>query len=141
MYDYSLYLQIVGTFQIGSSSSEPKPYQKAFNSCIWLIGTARNAILVIVCGFIGYSFCLNGPPPFKVIGDVPQGLPLIQAPPFGYEQMINSTTGESITHTFFNMVADLGSGIIVVPLITLLESIAVCKAFGEFLSVYNRNYK
>ncbi|KAJ8977085.1 hypothetical protein NQ317_003639, partial [Molorchus minor] len=48
-------------------------------------------------------------------------------PPFGYEEERNSTT---ITHTFLDMVTDMGSGIIVVLLITLLENIAVCKAFG-----------
>ncbi|KAJ8928375.1 hypothetical protein NQ314_019106 [Rhamnusium bicolor] len=92
------------------------------------VGTARNAILVIVCGFIGYSFCLNGPPPFKVIGDVPQGLPAVKPPPFGYYEDNNGTT---VYHTFFEMISNLGSGIIVVPLITLLENIAVCKAFGK----------
>jgi len=28
---------------------------KVINKSLWLIGTARNAILVIVCGFIGYK--------------------------------------------------------------------------------------
>lgn len=112
--------------------SNPTPYQTAFNKTVWLISTARNAILVIVCGFISYSFCLNGPPPFKVIGDIPQGMPDIKIPPFGFEEVVNATTGETITHTFWEMVSELGSGIIVVPLITLLESIAVCKAFGKY---------
>lgn len=124
-------LQIIGTFKIGPKDpdAEPESYQKAFNSCVWLISTARNAILVIVCGFIGYTFCLNGPPPFKVIGDVPQGLPTVMIPPFGYSEILNSTSGESIAHSLLDMISDIGSGIIVVPLITLLENIAVCKAF------------
>lgn len=123
-------LQILGTFKIGPTEpdAELKPYQKAFNSCVWLISTARNAILVIVCGFVGYSFCLNGPPPFRVIGEVPQGLPAVQIPPFGYSEEINGTTVE---HSLLDMISELGSGIIVVPLITLLENIAVCKAFGK----------
>jgi hypothetical protein len=29
--------------------------QKVINKSLWLIGTARNAILVVVCGFIGYQ--------------------------------------------------------------------------------------
>lgn len=51
-------------------------------------------------------------------------MPNFQAPPFSYVSG-NSTIG------FFDMCADLGSGIIVVPLIGLLENIAICKAFGE----------
>lgn len=107
---------------------EPSRVKKVINGTVWLIGTARNAILVIVSGFIGYTFCANGPPPFKVIGSVPQGLPTVQLPPFGYTEENNGTT---IVHTFLQMVSDMGSGVIVVPLITLLENIAVCKAFGK----------
>lgn len=46
--------------------------------------------------------------------------------------MRNETTGELIAkgETFTEMVSHLGSGLIVVPLIALLENIAVCKAFG-----------
>jgi hypothetical protein len=28
---------------------------RVINKSLWLIGTARNAILVVVCGFIGYA--------------------------------------------------------------------------------------
>ncbi|KAJ8973168.1 hypothetical protein NQ317_007509 [Molorchus minor] len=125
-----LILRIVSTLKVGPTGGdkEPTKCQKIATNTLWLIGTARNAILVIVCGFVGYSFCLNGPPPFKVIGQVPPGLPAVKVPPFGYEEERNSTT---ITHTFLDMVTDMGSGIIVVPLITLLENIAVCKAFAN----------
>jgi sodium-independent sulfate anion transporter 11 len=30
--------------------------QRAINKSLWLIGTSRNAILVVICGFIGYHF-------------------------------------------------------------------------------------
>jgi sodium-independent sulfate anion transporter 11 len=30
--------------------------QRVINKSLWLIGTSRNAILVIVCGYIGYHF-------------------------------------------------------------------------------------
>ncbi|KAJ8953892.1 hypothetical protein NQ318_019132 [Aromia moschata] len=127
-----LILRIVGTFKLGpkgdDDDAKPSRCQNVINKTLWLVGTARNAILVIVCGFIGYSFCSNGPPPFKVIGDVPQGLPSVKPPPFGYEEEVNGTT---VTHSFVDMVQKMGSGIIVVPLITLLENIAVCKAFAN----------
>lgn len=29
--------------------------QKVINKTIWLIGTSRNAILVVTCGYIGYE--------------------------------------------------------------------------------------
>jgi sodium-independent sulfate anion transporter 11 len=30
--------------------------QRVINKSLWLIGTSRNAILVVICGFIGYRF-------------------------------------------------------------------------------------
>jgi hypothetical protein len=30
--------------------------QKVINKSLWLIGTSRNAILVVICGYIGYHF-------------------------------------------------------------------------------------
>nr|CAH7755569.1 unnamed protein product [Callosobruchus chinensis] len=121
-------LLIIGSIKLGSTEKgvEPTKFQKIANASLWLIGTARNAILVVVCGFLGYSFHQNGAIPFKVIGVVPQGLPDVKLPPFGYEREINGTIART---TFFDMVTQLGSGIIVVPLIGILENIAVCKAF------------
>ncbi|CAH1113647.1 unnamed protein product [Psylliodes chrysocephalus] len=125
-----LILRIIGTLKIepNHESEELTTVQKLVNKFVWLIGTARNAILVIVCGFIGYSFCLNGEPPFKVIGHVPQGLPSVKLPPFGYESNNNGTL---TTHSFGEIISNLGSAIIVVPLIAILENIAVCKAFAN----------
>lgn len=70
---------------------------------------------------------------FKIIGDIPAGLPAIQLPPFSIPEIRNETTNEVIQagESFSEMISYLGSGLIVVPLITLLEDIAVCKAFGE----------
>lgn len=39
---------------------------KIVNKLLWLTGTSRNAILVIVCGVLGYSFTTNSP--FQLIG-------------------------------------------------------------------------
>ncbi|CAG9859948.1 unnamed protein product [Phyllotreta striolata] len=124
-----LILRIVGTLKFKPKQGEEiTSFKKLVNKFAWLIGTARNAILVIICGFIGYSFCLNGEPPFKLIGHVPQGLPSVKVPPFGFEKTVNGTT---ISYSFGQMVSNLGSGIIVVPLIGILENIAVCKAFAN----------
>lgn len=78
-----------------------------------------------MCGAIGYVF-ENGSPaaPFKLIGEVPGGLPSFQAPPFSIDDGDNQ-------QTFGEMVASMGSGLIVVPLIALMENIAICKAFAN----------
>jgi solute carrier family 26 (sodium-independent sulfate anion transporter), member 11 len=68
-----------------------------------------------------------------MIGDIPQGLPPVMLPPFSIPEIRNETTGEIIQagESFSDMVSSLGSGLIVVPLIALLENIAICKAFAN----------
>jgi len=52
-------------------------------------------------------------------------MPAVHVPPFGY------TASDNTTITFLDMIGNLGSGILVIPLISLMEDIAICKAFGE----------
>lgn len=136
-----LIMRVIATLKIGppetqdaeidkDGKSGPTTFQKTMNKTIWLIGTSRNAILVILCGVLGYALYSDGEPPFKLIGDIPPGLPSVHIPPFGY-------TKGNVTVGFGEMISNLGSGIIVVPLIALLENIAICKAFGELILLWN----
>lgn len=136
---------MVAQINIGRTES-PTKINKIINKSLWVFGTSRNAILVVVCGILGFVFCQHGgfrlvrlglraltsqflgEPPFKVIGAVPKGLPDFKLPPFGFSVENNGTT---ITTTFTQMISDLGSGIIVLPLVGILENISICKAFGE----------
>lgn len=111
--------------------SEKSLCQKIITKFIWLIGTARNAVLVVTCGAIGAIFIDSGV--FKLIGEIPAGLPDFAPPPFSITPTGNSTEEKALS--FGDMVSDLGSGIAVVPLIALLEDIAVCKAFSNGKSV------
>lgn len=122
-----LLLRVVAKANIGRTEEQTK-FHKIINKSLWVFGTSRNAILVVVCGVIGYFFCQKGDPPFQVIGTVPQGLPELKIPSFGFTKMTNGTVTEV---TFMNMISDLGSGIIVVPLVGFLENIAICKAFSN----------
>lgn len=104
--------------------------QNIVNKIIWIIGTSRNAILVILCCIM--SILLHSEvdaTPFKVIGYIPQGLPTFALPPT-YLNGNDTITGQD--ETFFQMARSMGSGLIVVPLISLMENIAICKAFGRF---------
>lgn len=104
----------------------PSKRHRIINQTLWLISTSRNALLVVFCGFIGFAVYNEGEtPPIKLIMDVPPGLPAVTLPPFG-------TTANNVTYTFGEMVSNLGSGIIVIPLIALLETIAICKAFCRY---------
>lgn len=126
-----IWLQLLVSVQFGVTSAkepegaQPSTFQKTINRILWLVGTSRNAILVIICGVIGYVFKADGEAPFALIGYIPPGLPEAKVPPFGH-------TNGNTTETFLDMVSNIGSGVIVVPLIALLENIAICKAFGKF---------
>ncbi|XP_035777855.1 sodium-independent sulfate anion transporter-like isoform X1 [Anopheles albimanus] len=124
-----LIMRIVAGLKVGPADDEQKSKNhRIINKMMWLIGTSRNAILVVVCGAIGYTFQSSAAAPFKLIGDIPPGLPSIKAPPFSL------TANETLTgqeESFSDMVSSLGSGLIVVPLIALMENIAICKAFSN----------
>lgn len=120
--------------KIGPKEDDEKTtFHKIINKSLWLIGTARNAIIVIAGGALSAYFYENGHDMFKMIGDIPAGLPPFMLPPFSIEEIRNETTGEIITpgESFGDMISSLGSGLIVVPLIALLENIAICKAFAN----------
>lgn len=61
------------------------------------------------------------------------GLPNFDAPKFSY---INDDNTEV---TFFEMVLNLGSGVIVLPIIALIENFSICKTFGKLNETINRN--
>lgn len=72
-----------------------------------------------------------------VTGDVKPGLPQLSPPPF-------SATVGNHTYTFVEMTSTLGSAIFVVPLLSILENIALAKVFCKSCSqnkyIYYINY-
>ncbi|XP_077044213.1 sodium-independent sulfate anion transporter isoform X4 [Agelaius phoeniceus] len=91
---------------------------------VWICATARNALVVLSAGLVAYSFQVMGCQPFRLTGSIPQGLPAFQPPRF-------SLAVPNGTVPFPSMVQDMGAGLAVVPLMGLLESIAIAKAFAS----------
>ncbi|XP_073945721.1 epidermal stripes and patches isoform X2 [Choristoneura fumiferana] len=119
-----LSMRRIGMVQLGGAT--PSTRQRALNRCCWLLGTCRNAVVVVASGVLGYWFVArHGASPVRLMGAIPSGVPRPSLPPFSYVRADNSTAG------FVDMVAELGSGIVVIPLIVLLEDIAICKAFSD----------
>lgn len=56
--------------QIGPANDELKTTKhRVINKALWVFGATRNAIVVIICGAIGFSFAYDGSePPMKLIG-------------------------------------------------------------------------
>uniref|UniRef100_F6XCE1 Sodium-independent sulfate anion transporter n=1 Tax=Ornithorhynchus anatinus TaxID=9258 RepID=F6XCE1_ORNAN len=85
---------------------------------------SRNALVVSFAGLTAYSFQATGSQPFTLTGRTAEGLPPFRPPPF-------SVVSGNETVPFSGMVQDMGSGLAVVPLMGLLESIAIAKAFAS----------
>lgn len=134
MFLFRLIFQLLVSIKFGPADDAMKSTcHRVVNKLFWLIGTARNAILVVITGLIAYILHESGQNDLKLIGEIPAGMPDFQFPPFSIPDIRNETTGELIQkgETFSEMVSAMGSSLIVIPLIALLENIAVCKAFGR----------
>ncbi|VVC34483.1 SLC26A/SulP transporter domain,STAS domain,Sulphate anion transporter, conserved site [Cinara cedri] len=127
---------VMGLKMFGNTRVGPKEYElqtqwhKNINKIIWAIGAFRNSFVVISCSIICY-WCVNQsnhdiasdrppPIPFKVIGKIPNGLPQFDWPKFNDKD-----------DNFLDMIVFMGTGIIVTPLISILENISLCRTFAE----------
>ena len=75
---------------------------------------------------------------FTLTGSIESGLPAFQPPPFFLSASNSSFNGKSSDQesvSFTEMAGKLGSAIIIIPIIAILESVAIAKAFGKQLLV------
>ena len=98
---------------------------------MWVTSLARNAVVVIVGIVLSYSLFSYGVKPFKITGNITEGLPPFSPPPF-------SLAKGNHTYNFEELIGELGGTVILVPFIAILESIAIAKAFGTLVKVIQR---
>ncbi|ALC38932.1 CG9702 [Drosophila busckii] len=128
-------MRSLGRLTIGPK--EPKQrtrYQRIVNHLIRFMGISRNATVVVATTVMAMKLQAAGRNPFKLTGYIPPGLPSVAWPPFSIEpQPGNATAGIAPVpgENLLEMLQSLGSGLIIVPLIALLENVSVCKAFAK----------
>lgn len=88
------------------------------------LSISRNAIVVIIGIGIAYIFYINGSEPFRLTGDIKEGLPPFGLPPF-------STEHNGKQYNFAEMFRALGLSLVTIPLVSILESVAIAKAFSK----------
>ncbi|KAL4707479.1 hypothetical protein ACJJTC_000231 [Scirpophaga incertulas] len=108
----------------GVGATESAGVRGAASQALWFLSTTRNILVVVVCAALAYYFDTQNKAPFVLTGDVKPGLPQLSPPPF-------SATVGNHTYTFVEMASTLGSAIFVVPLLSILENIALAKVFSE----------
>ncbi|KAJ8263861.1 hypothetical protein GJAV_G00142220 [Gymnothorax javanicus] len=110
---------------LGPSSDDLPVHVQAARGLIHGLATVRNALVVVTATLVAYSWEVSGHHFFTITGETSQGLPHFNPPPF------SETTPNGTVITFSDMVQDLGAGLAVIPLMGLLESIAIAKAFAS----------
>ncbi|XP_043263626.1 sodium-independent sulfate anion transporter-like [Colletes gigas] len=110
---------------IHKATKVPSKVQVIMQKSLWLLSTSRNILVVLVCAVMSWLLESHlGSSPVKLTGHVKQGLPEFQPPPF-------QTYHRNETYGFVDMVSALGSGCLVIPLLSLLETISIAKVFNE----------
>jgi len=134
---------------LGTSDEEPGSglqncFRKCFGTgklgkimapCIWVISTARNAIIVVICTFLAYGCDPEGGEKksnrnttFILTGKIDGELPPFKLPPFSYNGTLKDP--ETTFYDFGGMVGEMGIGVIILPLLAILENVAIAKAFS-----------
>ena len=94
------------------------------NKLISFISTSRNAIIVIGTTCLAASLGDENKL-FDIVGKIEPGLPTPKLPPF---TILDKST--NITHSFWNILKEEGSAVIVMPLLAVMEHITIAKAFS-----------
>lgn len=80
---------------------------------------------MLITGSIAYTLSSsNIEIPFRLSEEVPAGIPSFQLPAFTAK--IGNETVE-----FYEIVMDIGSGFILLPLVSILANVAIAKAFSK----------
>ena len=88
------------------------------------LAISRNALIVVTGIVVAYIFDINGSQPFRLTGEIKKGLPNFFLPPFSSEH-------EGQTFNFLEMCNELGILLITIPIVSMLESVAITKAFSK----------
>ncbi|CAD0254291.1 unnamed protein product [Spodoptera exigua] len=109
-------------------SDTATPCASRMAACWLNVVRARNALVVFAAAILAFVLNLKGITPFALTGTIQGGLPKFGPPPF-------NTVVNNQTLNFEDMLAVFGGEGIVMPLVAILESIAIAKAFAGSTTV------
>lgn len=110
--------------------SADRPSSAVIKKILFYLSISRNALIVLITSLFAYQLSLHyDQMPFRLSDKVDPGLPAFKLPEFSVEKD-NKTIG------FVEMCSDIGSGLIMLPLISILANVAIAKSFSEFNLVF-----
>lgn len=98
---------------------------KSVKKGLWYLSICRNALAVLISSLFTY-FWTSSENYIRLTGTVEQGIPKFQVPHFTAMNG-NDTIG------FVEIVGELGTGLIFLPLVAVLANVAIAKAFSGYL--------
>lgn len=105
--------------------SEDRPSSAVLKKALFYLSISRNALIVLLTSFFAYQLSLRYEQvPFKLSEKVDPGLPDFKLPAFSAE-VNNKTVG------FVEICSDIGSGLLLLPLVSVLANVAIAKSFSE----------
>ncbi|KAM9494072.1 sodium-independent sulfate anion transporter isoform 1-T5 [Clarias gariepinus] len=110
---------------LGRGGENPSVPVRVSRGLVWTLATVRNALVVLAATCVAYAAEVTGHSFFTLTGKTAAGLPPFSAPP------LSETTANGTLISFGQIARDLGGGLAVIPLMGVLESIAIAKAFGS----------
>ncbi|KAL5285458.1 hypothetical protein ACFFRR_007277 [Megaselia abdita] len=103
------------------------PKRQVIKKVLWYISISRNAIVVCIASFMAFHWVQSeseAAVPFRLNAKVNSSVPTFKLPPF-------SIDFNDMTYGFVDICSELGSAIIVVPLVAVLANVAIAKAFAK----------
>ncbi|CAH0770876.1 unnamed protein product [Bemisia tabaci] len=98
---------------------------KIVSKIFWFLSTGRNALIVLIFSSIAHYYkTTTNKVPFTLSKGANGGLPRLELPPF--ETHMNNRT-----IPLKEMVQDLGAGVFIIPIVSVLANISIAKAFAN----------
>ncbi|GIY83501.1 sodium-independent sulfate anion transporter [Caerostris extrusa] len=104
--------------------------QRILETLLHTMGIARNALLVLTCAGLAAILVSYDVNVLTLTQSVKPGLPPFAFPAFSYHSF-NNVTNQTIDRDFIEIIQNMGTGLIVIPLLCLLEAIAIAKIFFQ----------
>lgn len=122
---FLLPLQSLKEHRFLKHKSKKSRTRKLVNSIWFILVTGRNALIVMITVIVTYYFIFNQ---ILTPKEIQPGLPPFQMPKFTYVDF-DKAKNVTVEKKFDSVLADIGKGIPVIVLISILETVAVAKTF------------
>ncbi|XP_015428676.1 PREDICTED: sodium-independent sulfate anion transporter-like [Dufourea novaeangliae] len=109
---------------VGKDDSGQQGRTVLMKKVLWFLSICRNALVILIASTIAFCLEKRGGSPFILSGKIVSGLPTMALPPF------SSQVGNQ-TYTFVDMCYQYGTGLIVLPLVSVLANVSIAKAYAS----------